>query len=135
MAYAEILSSALKPAPGEEHLAALTAGRRDHWARVRRQYFNAGENKTSLRAIERAAFVVVLDDENVFYDPEDPSKLDRWFEFFFKIFTQKMCRAQNLLHGKGHDRWFDKSFNLIISKNGRIGVNMEHSWGLFFVFV
>lgn len=25
-------------------------------------------------------------------------------------------------------RWFDKSFNLIIYKNGTIGLNAEHSW-------
>merc|ERR550539_519111 len=33
-----------------------------------------------------------------------------------------------MLHGKGHDRWFDKSFNLIISANGRAGLNVEHTW-------
>lgn len=46
---------------------------------------------------------------------EDPSKLDHW--------------AHNLLHGKAYNRWFDKSFNFIISRNGRFGVNVEHSWG------
>lgn len=25
-------------------------------------------------------------------------------------------------------RWFDKSFNLIIFKNGTMGLNAEHSW-------
>ncbi len=33
-----------------------------------------------------------------------------------------------MLHGKGYDRWFDKSFNLVFSKNGRVGLNAEHSW-------
>lgn len=33
-----------------------------------------------------------------------------------------------MLHGKGYDRWFDKSFNMIFSKNGRVGLNAEHSW-------
>jgi hypothetical protein len=33
-----------------------------------------------------------------------------------------------MLHGKGYDRWFDKSFNLIVTKNGRVGLNVEHSW-------
>ena len=114
-AYQDILDSNPQPVAGERELAALTAGERTHWAEVRRDYFNKGVNKTSRRAIERAAFVVVLDEEEVFYDPEDPTKLDRW--------------AENLLHGKGYDRWFDKSFNFIISKNGRIGINTEHSWG------
>lgn len=51
----------------------------------------------------------------MFYDPEDRSKLDHW--------------ASSLLHGKAYDRWFDKSFNFIIFKNGRFGINTEHSWG------
>lgn len=25
-------------------------------------------------------------------------------------------------------RWFDKSFNLIVFKNGTMGLNAEHSW-------
>ena len=28
-----------------------------------------------------------------------------------------------------HARWFDKSFNLIVTKNGLSAVNFEHSWG------
>uniref|UniRef100_A0A914BZZ4 carnitine O-palmitoyltransferase n=1 Tax=Acrobeloides nanus TaxID=290746 RepID=A0A914BZZ4_9BILA len=115
VAYEKILNGDLKPAPGEQELAALTAGERTHWAITRKKYFSAGVNKTSLHAIERAAFVLILDDEEVCYDPNDRSKLDRW--------------AENLLHGKAYDRWFDKSFNIIISKNGRAGINTEHSWG------
>lgn len=26
-------------------------------------------------------------------------------------------------------RWFDKSFSLIVSKDGVAGLNFEHSWG------
>ena len=26
-------------------------------------------------------------------------------------------------------RWFDKSFTLIVTKNGHTAVNFEHSWG------
>ncbi len=36
--------------------------------------------------------------------------------------------AHAMLHGKGYDRWFDKSFCLCFSKNGRVGLNAEHSW-------
>lgn len=115
LAFQEILDSELKPVPGEEHLAALTAGERTHWALTRRKFFGTGINKTSLQAIERAAFVVCLDDEHVSYDPNDSTKLDRW--------------AESLLHGNGHDRWFDKSFNLVVYPNGRVGINAEHSWG------
>ncbi|VDO99948.1 unnamed protein product, partial [Heligmosomoides polygyrus] len=105
-----ILSQDLVPFPGEERMAVLTAGERTHWARTRRSFFRSGINRTSLNDIERAAFVLILDDEE-----NDPSKLDHW--------------AHNLLHGKGYNRWFDKSFNIIISKNAHVGVNTEHSWG------
>lgn len=46
-------------------MAALTAGERVHWAKTRRKYFSSGVNKMSLHAIERAAFVVILDDKEV----------------------------------------------------------------------
>jgi len=36
----------------------------------------------------------------------DPNKLDHF--------------GQILLHGKGYDRWFDKSFTLCIGSNGRV---------------
>lgn len=110
-----ILNSSAQPSVGEKHLAALTAGDRKPWAEIRRAHFRSGVNRISLNDIERAAFVVILDEEEQSYDPADPSKMDRW--------------AHNLLHGKGYDRWFDKSFNIIISKNGRVGSNTEHSWG------
>ena len=28
--------------------------------------------------------------------------------------------CQWLLHGNGHNRWYDKSFNMIILKNGKV---------------
>jgi hypothetical protein len=58
----QILEDKTEPLPGEERLAALTAGERTHWANVRRMFFSKGINKTSLDVIEKAAFVVVLDD-------------------------------------------------------------------------
>lgn len=37
---------------------------------------------------------------------KDPSKLDNYGKILF--------------HGKGYDRWFDKSFTLCIGNNGRV---------------
>nr|CAG4645461.1 EOG090X04D9 [Lynceus sp. MCZ IZ 141354] len=99
---------------GEEKLAALTAGERSHWAKTRNEFFSKGMNKVSLSIIEGAAFVVALDDEEFNFDPEDHTKLDTY--------------GRALLHGKGYDRWFDKSFTLIVGKNARLGFNAEHSW-------
>ncbi|XP_050308921.1 carnitine O-palmitoyltransferase 1, liver isoform isoform X3 [Anthonomus grandis grandis] len=110
----QILKDESPPQPGEEKLAALTAGLRSHWAWTRDTYFSKGINRTSLDAIEKAAFVVVLDDFPYEFDMDDPSKLDQY--------------GKVLLHGRGYDRWFDKSFTLCIGNNGRLGFNAEHSW-------
>ncbi|KAM4572216.1 carnitine O-palmitoyltransferase 1, liver isoform 2-T4 [Odontesthes bonariensis] len=110
-----ILADQSEPLPGEEKLAALTAGHRTPWANARDNYFSRGKNKQSLDAIEKAAFFVTLDDTEQRYDVDNKIKsLDSY--------------AKSLLHGKCYDRWFDKSFNLIVFKNGTMGLNAEHSW-------
>lgn len=59
----EIIRDATPPAYAEEHLAALTAGERTTWAEARQTYFRANPNRSSLEAIEKAAFILALDDE------------------------------------------------------------------------
>lgn len=110
----EILNSADKPQPGEELLASLTAGDRTKWAQIRESVFAKGANKTSLYLIESAAFVLSLDEHPFEFDMAHPEKLDQFGRY--------------LLHGNGHDRWFDKSFTVCIGSNGRIGFNAEHTW-------
>ncbi|NXU42414.1 CPT1A palmitoyltransferase, partial [Drymodes brunneopygia] len=110
-----ILDDDSKPQPGEEKLAALTAGDRVPWAKARQAYFSRGKNKQSLDAVEKAAFFVTLDDFEQGYKKEDPVRsLDAY--------------AKSLIHGRCYDRWFDKTFTLIVFKNGRMGLNAEHSW-------
>ena len=41
-----------------------------------------------------------------FSSQKDPTSFDRL--------------AAAMLHGKGYDRWFDKSFTLVVTKNGRV---------------
>lgn len=57
------------PSEGEEKLAAFTAGERTFWAQARKDFFAKGVNKASLDIIEKAAFVVALDDVPYEYDP------------------------------------------------------------------
>lgn len=109
-----ILDDTLPPSKGEDKLAALTAGNRTEWAETRRTHFFKGTNRISLDAIEKAAFVVALDDVPYEYSETDPNKLDQY--------------GRTLLHGNGCNRWFDKSFTLCIGSNGRVGFNAEHSW-------
>ncbi|KAA0701495.1 Carnitine O-palmitoyltransferase 1, liver isoform [Triplophysa tibetana] len=111
----KILDDPSPPFPGEDKLGALTAGNRVPWARVRKQYFSSGVNKKSLDCIEKAAFFVTLDDQEEGMMGEDSSgNLGHY--------------AKSLLHGKCYDRWFDKSFSIVVYKNGKSGLNAEHSW-------
>ncbi|KAM5248016.1 carnitine O-palmitoyltransferase 1, liver isoform [Ctenodactylus gundi] len=110
-----ILDDPSEPQPGEAHLAALTAGDRVPWAKCRKAYFARGKNKQSLDAVEKAAFFVTLDETEQGFRKEDPeASLDNY--------------AKSLLHGQCYDRWFDKSITFIVYRNGKIGMNAEHSW-------
>ncbi|PIO37845.1 hypothetical protein AB205_0016140 [Aquarana catesbeiana] len=110
-----ILNDESEPQAGEEKLAALTAGDRVPWANARKTYFANGRNRQSLDAVEKAAFFVTLDDTEQGYNKDDPvTSLDKY--------------AKSLLHGKCYDRWFDKTISFIVFKNGKMGMNCEHSW-------
>lgn len=110
----KILDDKTEVKDGERYLAALTAGDRIPWAQTRKKFFSEGINKKSLDAIEKAAFVLILDEEECHPQSNEERQLDLY--------------GRSLLHGKGYDRWFDKSFNLIVYRNGRMGINSEHSW-------
>lgn len=110
--FQKILDDESPPVPGEENLAALTAADRVPWAKARSQFFSKGKNKASLDAVEKAAFFLALDEEPQFFTTPDT------FDTY----------AKAMLHGKGNNRWFDKSFTLVVCSNGRVGFNAEHSW-------
>uniref|UniRef100_A0A336M930 carnitine O-palmitoyltransferase n=1 Tax=Culicoides sonorensis TaxID=179676 RepID=A0A336M930_CULSO len=112
--FENILASKATPLPGEEYLAALTAWNRTKWAETRETVFSRGVNKVSLYSIESAAFVLSLDEEPYEFELDHPEKLDHY--------------GKILLHGNGHNRWFDKSFTVCVGTNGRVGFNAEHTW-------
>ncbi|KAB0390644.1 hypothetical protein E2I00_004610, partial [Balaenoptera physalus] len=86
---------------------------RDMWAQVRRSLKTQAQE--ALEAVEGAAFFVSLESEPAGLTREDPAaSLDAY--------------AHALLAGRGHDRWFDKSFSLIVFSNGKLGLSVEHSW-------
>ena len=48
-----------------------------------------------------------------------------WWSYMFAVFSQddpsKLDNfGRSMLHGKGCDRWFDKSFTLVVCSNGRV---------------
>lgn len=68
--------------------------------------FFKGPNRVALDTIEKAAFVVLLDDVPYIFDENNPKAMDEY--------------GRRLLHGKGYDKWFDKSFTLCVGTNGRV---------------
>lgn len=97
----------LEPAREESQVGILTTMERDNWARVREELleFDQG-NQLAFDIIDSSIFALCLDD----ISPETPVETSREF-----------------LHGEGENRWFDKSLQFIISKNNRIGLNLEHT--------
>ena len=91
------------PAPA---VGVLTAGRRPDWARARDRLAAIPANRHVLDRIDRALFLVCLDDE-----------LTPNFE--------DLARAG--LHGQKGNRWHDKSFHLVIDPQGRFTLHGEHS--------
>lgn len=111
--FQQILDDPSPACPLEEHLAALTAAPRSMWAQARESVKTHAS--TALEAVEGAAFFVSLDSEPAGLTREDPAaSLDAY--------------AHALLAGRGDDRWFDKSFTLIVFSNGKLGLSVEHSW-------
>nr|XP_039322887.1 carnitine O-palmitoyltransferase 1, brain isoform isoform X3 [Saimiri boliviensis boliviensis] len=111
--FQRILDDPSPACPHEEHLASLTAAPRDTWAQVRTSLKTQAAE--ALEVVEGAAFFVSLDAEPAGLTREDPAaSLDAY--------------AHALLAGRGHDRWFDKSFTLIVFSNGKLGLSVEHSW-------
>ncbi|CAF1274412.1 unnamed protein product [Adineta steineri] len=88
-------------------LGALTALPRDEWAEIRDHLCQIDEqNKTNLQSIEQALLVFALDDDN----PENFTELAH-------IGMLKNPRS----------RWFDRSIVYIITRNGLVVTNSDHS--------
>ncbi|XP_011339899.1 carnitine O-palmitoyltransferase 2, mitochondrial isoform X2 [Ooceraea biroi] len=94
--------------PNRHPVGVLTTSERDQWARARSHLIETG-NQEILKKIDSAVFALILDDEEIGTD-----------------YNQLM---RKYLHTDGTNRWFDKSFSLILSKDGYAGINFEHSWG------
>eukprot|EP00002_Diphylleia_rotans_P020437 TRINITY_DN3965_c0_g1_i1.p1 TRINITY_DN3965_c0_g1~~TRINITY_DN3965_c0_g1_i1.p1 ORF type:complete len:661 (+),score=166.79 TRINITY_DN3965_c0_g1_i1:47-2029(+) len=90
-------------------LGVLTTEDRDVWATARQHLESNPKNAASLNTIDTALFVVCLDDSKA------PT-------------TDEEC-VKAFLHGDARNRWFDKSFSIVVSKNGTSAVNFEHAWG------
>ncbi len=89
-------------------IGVLTSTERTFWANARERLIKSSKvNEESLKEIESALFVVCLED---------------------KIDTTDTETARTALHGDGRTRWFDKSFNIVVTKDGNPSILVEHSW-------
>jgi carnitine O-acetyltransferase len=88
----------------------LTAEERDTWAKARSHLWKLSKkNQTTFNIIETSIFTLSLDDFHV------PG--------FDMDLSHKV-----IAHGlDGHNRWFDKALNMIVTASGRGGCNGEHS--------
>ncbi|CAD2217630.1 carnitine O-palmitoyltransferase 1 [Angomonas deanei] len=99
----------------ESLLPTLTTAPRAEWADVRTNFLlNDPKNKTPLRVIEKAMFVVSMEEESTRTKRVENGLAGDCAEF--------LC-------GNGSNLWCDKSFNLVSRTDGQVGLHVEHSWG------
>ncbi|KAG8183892.1 hypothetical protein JTE90_002461 [Oedothorax gibbosus] len=100
------------PRPPNPHsISLLTTENRDTWADARQHLEKIG-NAEQLKLVDSAIFALALDDEVLGSGLEDVVK-----------------SSHHMLHGPVHNRWFDKSFTLIVTADGKSALNFEHAWG------
>ena len=88
-------------------LASLTSQPRQKWSRIRTKLLaESGDSARTIKMVEASLFVLCLD------RPES-------------LAIEQI--AKNLLCGDPGNRWFDKSFQIIVLGKGRLGMNFEHS--------
>ncbi|KAJ3053646.1 hypothetical protein HK097_003759 [Rhizophlyctis rosea] len=90
-------------------IPSFTGVHRDIWAEMHAHLKQLSvRNAESFFTIETALFAVCLDDYHL------PSNID--------------YHARNVFHGRGgHNRWFDKAISVVVSADGKLGLNGEHS--------
>ncbi|WP_256717702.1 choline/carnitine O-acyltransferase [Shewanella sp. UCD-KL12] len=90
-----------------QNFGVLSAMPREQWAVSHAELLEIStHNQQAMRTVEEASFVLCLDEQS----PESLTQV-----------------SKQLLHGVGQDRFFDKSLQFIVFKNGKTGINFEHT--------
>lgn len=108
---ARILCGTDVSAAADHCVGSLTTLERDEWADIRRELVEDPTNRQTLDTVEDALFVLCLDD------------------FYVRSVDYHRQMINTLCGDDGRNRWFDKSFQLIVDRNGTATINYEHSWG------
>ena len=91
-------------------IGVFTGSHRDLWTEMRAHLVDLG-NEAALETIDSALYCICLDD----WAHDEEKMIDS---------------VKHLVVGPDPaNRWFDKSFSLIYSANGTVGINFEHAWG------
>ncbi|XP_055298484.1 carnitine O-acetyltransferase-like isoform X3 [Sitodiplosis mosellana] len=106
----------LKDSGNNEQVGLLTTEHRDTLATAYENLTQDAVNKASVDAITKSLFVVCLDQPIPVSDPNEDFNLS----------------GSQLIHGGGSkqnsgNRWFNKTLQLIVNRNGMNGINYEHS--------
>jgi carnitine O-acetyltransferase len=105
-------ADAMHAHPPPPQLGWLTTAPRDDWAAARQtlldtdQQYQRSTVADALERLESGAVLLCLDDVHA---------------------VSRLEMGQLLLHGAGHNRWFDKSVQLVVTENGKAGLIGEHS--------
>ncbi|XP_067140353.1 carnitine O-acetyltransferase-like [Centruroides vittatus] len=99
----------------EPPLGVLTTEKRETWAEAYEHLKSDSLNKKNLEIIQRAMFLLCLD--------KHPKTMN---------ISKDVEHMHNVMHGGGSkyngcNRWYDKCLQFIVSEDGVIGHNMEHS--------
>lgn len=101
-----------EPSPKTD-VGLFTSLKRNEWASVRTSLLRNPTNQQSLQDIDNAMFVLDLD-------------LDFTADF---LSQPGNVSANRHMIVSDKNRWWDKSISVIVTKDGALGVNFEHSWG------
>ena len=106
------MSTAATSGPTLPMLGYLTSDDRDKCAEAREELLRVGGSKmeAALQVLESGAVLICLDENQEPVSKKQTSEI---------LWTGSLT--------SGHNRWFDKSIQLIATKNGKAGMNGEHS--------
>ncbi|XP_020711658.2 choline O-acetyltransferase isoform X2 [Athalia rosae] len=119
--------------PRTPPVGVLTAATRPLWAAAREELVKNEQNRHNLELLERCLCIVCLDDDvlpTTFNDPIGKSRdVGHWIGD-----RDETNLFHHALHGGGSrhlgaNRWYDKTLQLFLGKDGTWGINYEHSAG------
>lgn len=99
-----------------EPVGILTSEHRDTWAQVYKELVKDQTNRNSVENIETSLFLLCLDGPSSHLSAPNVATL----------------AAQKIVHGGGSkgssgNRWFDKTIQIVVGRDGEVGITVEHS--------